>query len=522
MDRRIPHTMSTQHPDNARPPPWCKGEVIQGDNEVYEAYFAYKELGCEEVMWDSEGKDVDTRVVRKLLAGYGDYFKDRILGEDVFLTYRIPNPRIEGAERKLVIETLESIPISYDTASTFYGRYVKPVFEVILPFTTDEREPIWLYNCYRAATLEVEKVAVGYSKSVGEWIGRFEPRAIEVIPLIEDMNSMLRADRIVKPYIEEVKPDYLRVFLARSDPALNYGLLSAVLLVKVSLSKLKVIELEKGTPLYPIIGVGPMPFRGHLSPGNLDRFMEEYRGFSTVTIQSSLKYDLDLEEAELLVRRMNSSLPYKDAKLFEFEDKKILRIMDKLRTGYQEVVEDLAPLINSLVPHVPRRRARKLHIGLFGYSRSVGRVSLPRAIPFTAVLYSIGMPPEFIGLRAIDELDDEEWDIVRECYVNFDEDLREAGYFISWRNLNLIMDSYTSISKLAEMSEEELRKAISKFMEDLTVAQERLGVKLGPRSLYHKRYENVANSILISYLEGDRARTREYFDEAARMRGFIG
>ena len=33
---------------------------------------------------------------------------------------------------------------------------------------------------------------------------------------------------------------------------------------------------------------------------------------------------------------------------------------------------------------VPRRRMRKLHIGLFGYSRSIGGISLPRAISFCA------------------------------------------------------------------------------------------------------------------------------------------
>ena len=41
-------------------------EVIDGNAEVYEAFYAYETLGCQEVMWDSEGKDVDTRVVRKL------------------------------------------------------------------------------------------------------------------------------------------------------------------------------------------------------------------------------------------------------------------------------------------------------------------------------------------------------------------------------------------------------------------------------------------------------------------------
>lgn len=55
-ERKIPATMSTQHPDNANPPAWCEGTVIEGDAEIFEAYFGYSQLNCYEVMWDSEEK----------------------------------------------------------------------------------------------------------------------------------------------------------------------------------------------------------------------------------------------------------------------------------------------------------------------------------------------------------------------------------------------------------------------------------------------------------------------------------
>jgi phosphoenolpyruvate carboxylase len=42
--------MSTQHPDNVTSPPWSCSEVIEGEDEIREAYFAYNELGCQEVM----------------------------------------------------------------------------------------------------------------------------------------------------------------------------------------------------------------------------------------------------------------------------------------------------------------------------------------------------------------------------------------------------------------------------------------------------------------------------------------
>jgi len=104
----IPRTMSTQHPDNANSPEWSSEEVINGNAEVFEAFYAYSTLGCQEVMWDSEGKDTDTRVVRKLLQKHWDYFARNTIGEDIFLTYRIPNPQIEGAEKKFIAETLQT------------------------------------------------------------------------------------------------------------------------------------------------------------------------------------------------------------------------------------------------------------------------------------------------------------------------------------------------------------------------------------------------------------------------------
>jgi phosphoenolpyruvate carboxylase len=166
MMQKIPHTMSTQHPDNAFAPSWQEERVIEGNGEVYEAYFAYSELGCQEVMWDSEGKDTDIRVLRKSLTANGDYFKEHVIGRDVFLTYRIPNPRVEVAERKIVVETLQNIAVSSDVASAFYKMDVTPIFEVILPFTTNSAELLCLYNYYRKAIVGVEDIELDASVKV--------------------------------------------------------------------------------------------------------------------------------------------------------------------------------------------------------------------------------------------------------------------------------------------------------------------------------------------------------------------
>ena len=522
--RKIPRTMSTQHPDNARVPEWCSlRDVIQGDDEIYEAYYAYSILGCEEVMWDSEGKDVDIRVVRKLLEKYGEFFREKVIGEDVFLTYRVPNPRVEEAERKILVETLTNIIVGYDVASAFYGRSVTPTFEVILPFTTEARELIWLRNYYEKAIAGVEKLSLDGSVKVRDWLGEFRPRSIEVIPLIEEWNGLANIDKIIGDYIEDTKLSYLRVFIARSDPALNYGMIPAVALAKIALSKLKRIQEEKGLPIYPIIGCGTMPFRGHLSPDNLENFLEEYRGVYTVTIQSALKYDYDPETVRIAVERINNELPRGEAEDIDPDEERILiQAIARLRDGYQKVIEKMAPLINSVAKYIPPRRARKLHIGLFGYSRSIGRISLPRAIPFAGALYSIGIPPEFIGLKSLNDLSEQELEILEKIYRNLWKDLDKAAVYVSWQNLDVLRDALDKAAERTGMSREELKTVLDEIIVDLEYAEENLGIRLGPRNLSHLKYENMANNFLISYLEGEDELAKEYLLETAKLRRCIG
>ncbi|PVX25376.1 MAG: phosphoenolpyruvate carboxylase [Candidatus Bathyarchaeum sp.] len=515
--------MSTQHPDNACAPIWHNNKVIQGDAEVYEAYFAYNELGCQEVMWDSEGKDTDIRVIRKLLTAHADYFKENVIGKDVFLTYRIPNPRVEVAERKIVVETLQNIAVSSDVASTFYKREVNPIFEVILPFTTNSNELLCLFNYYKKAIVGDEDLNLHGSVKVKDWVGSFKPSSIELIPLIEDMDSLLNIDNIIEPYLDAVKPNYIRVFIARSDPALNYGLVCATLLSKIALSKLKSVENRKGVPVCPIIGVGSMPFRGHLSPANLEAFLAEYKGVYTASIQSGLKYDFPVNDVKHVVDVLNNTLPYGAPTLIDSEEEKLLlNIIEKFKLKYQMVVEDLAPLVTRVVSYIPKRRARKLHIGLFGYSRNVEGIALPRAITFAAALYSLGIPPEFIGLEALSKLTKDEWNALNRYYVNLKSDLNAVAGYLSWQNINMILGMYKEVAKRAQMNEERLKSALTRFMLDINVAQEDLGIKFGPRNLTHRKYENTVSNFLISYMEQDDQNAKSYLEQAAQLRKSLG
>jgi phosphoenolpyruvate carboxylase len=521
--RKIPATMSTQHPDDAKLPPWVKQETIAGEAEVYEALFAFKELGCQEQMWDWEGKDVDPNIVRKLLMNYPEFFKENALGEDIFLTYRVPNPSVELTEKKILIEALESIPRCYDVAKNFYGHAISPpIFEVILPFTTSHLELLRVTSCYSGVVIGKEKTKVCEIEEISmkDWVGSFEPKKIEIIPLIEDEKSLLNIDKILVNYIKYAKPSYLRVFLARSDPALNYGLFPAVLLIKIALSKMLKVSQATKVPILPIIGTGCLPFRGHLMPYNLDNFLEEYAGVRTVTVQSALKYDFERNEAKQTVERLNKEISKSNAReITEEEEGKIQHIIQLFKDAYQRKIEKLSRLINFVAQYVPKRRARRLHIGLFGYSRKVGNTRLPRAIKFTAVMYSLGLPPELVGASTLSKLSEGEMEIIDDYYLHWREDLEAASQFVCWENLNYLKSEKEIIKKVTNRFK--LKEVIHEIIEELQLLEEATNIKLGPRDLYHKKHANIANNLLISLAKNHEEMPR-YITEAGRIRHSLG
>ncbi len=101
----------------------------------------------------------------------------------------------------------------------------------------------------------------------------------------------------------------------------------------------------------------------------------------------------------------------------------------------KRTVEGLAETINLFARYVPRRRMRKLHIGLFGYSRRIGKVSLPRAIGFCSACYSMGLPPEILGLGA---LSSQELRALESIYRNLRVDLALALRYFNARVFEIL------------------------------------------------------------------------------------
>ncbi len=421
---KIPKCMSTQHPDNVNVPFFASSPEVGGEDEVLEAYYAFSHLGCDEQMWDFEGKEVDSFVVKKLSTKYESFFKENRLGKDLFITLRVPNPKEEKAEAKILLETLESIPRYFDATKLIYGDDIAPVFEVILPMADSADSLNRIYKYYKDFVIGKKDLTFGDDGiKISQWIGDFYPETINVIPLFEDREHMLNAHNITKEYLKDKKVEHQRVFLARSDPALNYGLVSAVLLNKITLQRLYKLSKEIQIPIYPILGVGSAPFRGNLRPSTVDRVIQEYPYVHTFTIQSAFKYDnhpKDVIKAVEKLKSRSNDIPHK------IDENRAIEIMDKYSKEYKKQVLQLAPIINKIAKLIPSRRKRKLHIGLFGYSRSIGEVALPRAIKFTASLYSIGLPPELLGLNA---LNNDDLKFIRSVYLNFDSDISDALKF---------------------------------------------------------------------------------------------
>jgi phosphoenolpyruvate carboxylase len=295
------------------------------------------------------------------------------------------------------------------------------------------------------------------------------------------------------------------------------------LLSKIALSKLRRTEKEQGVKIHPIIGVGSKPFRGHLAPDNLDNFLQEYKGIATVTVQSAARYDYPLEQVKAFVKQLNEKLPNGKAAPIDAAEEKALRgILEKCRSQYECVAEVLAPFVNSVAPYVPPRRARKLHIGLFGYSRNVAGVHLPRAITFAAALYSIGVPPEFIGAKVLQELTEAEYSLVQKHFVNLKKDFASVGGYLSWENLNMLMEMHPKTAERAGMDVDKLRLALTRILADIKCVEQCLDVKLGPRTPTQRKHENFTNNFLISYLERENEEAKKALVEAAKLRRCLG
>ncbi|HEX7259389.1 MAG TPA: phosphoenolpyruvate carboxylase, partial [Candidatus Saccharimonadia bacterium] len=467
------------------------------------AFFMFSELGVDEYKWDWEGKLVDESVMERLFSDYYDYFHDHPIGHEKFITFRLPNPKTDTEFRLgRAFMTL----LSSSVLANHFKLPPEPLFEVIVPMTETSRELIAVEEAF-------DEIA-----SLKHPLYRLNERTIKhihVIPLFEDVDTIIRSDEIVQEFIDKHRqvfgspPTYIRPYIARSDPALNSGMAATVLATKIALSRYKRLAEENGIPMYPIIGSASLPFRGGLTPYSVEAFAKEFSGIRTALLQSAFRYDYPKDDVIQAIKQLHDILPNSQPMEISAADESgLVEAIAVFEQAYRPSVEGLADTINHLATKLPRRRERVQHIGLFGYSRGVGGIKLPRAIGFTAALYSLGVPPEFIGtgrglkkVRAMGKLS-----LVEKYYLNLKADLLRAGKFIN----------HGVLAKLAATN-----PAWAAIAEDIKEVEAYLDVKLEPETDEERKHHELTTQIFAHMTdEGDTL--TNLIESAARMRHSMG
>ncbi len=500
--RKIPHLMATQHPDNACTPFWSDKPFISTNGEVEEIYQSFFTLGCDEYMWDWEGKFADEGMIERLIANFYEPFKQEQLGRDRFVTLRVPNIWEEKTFK------LARAYMSVLSAAEFmksYDLHTPPVFEFILPMTKSADQLAHIQQTFQK-TAQLHQSIFQDSD--------FAEGYVHMIPLFESVEDLSGCAKVVREFLNghqahfKKLPPYLRVFTARSDPALNAGFVPSVLAIRMAFRELYLLQDEFSLPIYPIVGTGSLPFRGGINPENIENCLPQYQGAHTVTIQSAFRYDYPVEDVKKALTYMKEHLEKVEPLRFSDEEFEGLgKLVALFKEFYVPTLEAFAPYINEMAKHIPSRRERVQHVGLFGYNRGVGSVKLPRAINFTGSCYSMGVPPEFIGtgrgLKKAKELG--LLDLVEKHFFTIRSELKHAGKFLNMENLHKFAEKETWAKEI---------------LQDVELCQEILGIELGPQKPAHTLHRNLTSNILLKKDLG--LDFQDDLVEAAIMRKSIG
>ncbi len=446
--------MVTQHPDAA-------SKYVPVQEEVKEAVYSlsYKGLNCDEYMVDFEGKATPyhqpSQIVLELL-------KEGIrVGEEVFITPRIPSASKENVFRQIIaiLSAIEAIYLAKN-----YQKDNVAIVELIHPMTEDYKDLV--------STKQRINDLINFANK--ELNLNLRENDINIIPLLETVPSLLNLDHIVGKFIEETKPKYLRIFIGRSDPATMYGMLPSILSCKIAIHKCYELSDRYEICIYPILGVGALPFRGHLRPENVKNILNEYSGIRTITIQSALRYDFERKELFEMLNYIRSNIEYLNPLNFTNEEiREIIDIIGIFTKEYVITLLSIASKIKFISDILPNQRDRLIRAGPYGYSRespdlvSISKMvnieeiskqlvklqvnsiaELPRAIKYTGALYSIGIPPEFIGtgrgLRNVEKLLGEESleKLLKKYYKSLKKDLEFAGQFLNLKVASEILPNF--------------------------------------------------------------------------------
>ncbi len=408
-EARVARTLATQHPDAT--------VTVRVQEEPQEAVECLTEYGCEEYMIDFEGKLTPYLQPMQVLMELHD--AGVVVGEDRHVITRVPS-----ATKENVLRQIQALLGVMEANAELQKREpdARGIFEVVHPMTSSPDELVEF----------VDRIFYARRFAARELNVPLRAGNLRVIPLIEEVPELLSIDDILRGYVQGVREigvdvSYVRVFVGRSDPALSYGHMAAVLACKKAIHEIYELSDGLGVPMVPIFGGGCLPFRGHVKPGLENRYTSEYAGTATFTIQSGYRYDHPKEEAIASIKRTNELAANEPLELSDDELEYLLLATAIFVKHYLSVFYRVIGVINIVADMLPNTRDRLARKGPVGYARDipepervgemckdlgdVGRElyrelrsmkvemlpELPRAIKFTGAFYTVGMPPELIG-----------------------------------------------------------------------------------------------------------------------------
>ena len=155
----------------------------------------------------------------------------------------------------------------------------------------------------------------------------------------------------------------------------------------------------------------------------------------------------------------------------------------------------------------PKRRDRRQHVGVLGYSRSVDGIELPRAINFTGSFYSIGIPPEFIGFgRALANLNADHLSVFVRNYPSMKKDFRELAGYINLDALEILKTQSPAWSEVEQ---------------DIMTLKAIFNLEIGPHNREQQQHAEIALQV-VQIKDGAPVATTALINRMAQLRHFLG